>query len=448
MKQKTEYKFYGWRSGMVLCLFLLCVTGNVANAQQDSDNSASSIQPQDVKPTVLVMPAGSEGVALLGTDQHYLDLGTLQTRRRTFFMYGMGVSNSYLDSFTDNSPSQNSDQFLWSSHVAVINASDHSSFSIQYAPSFTKSVSGPSIREAYQSGTITFVQPIARNWALQLSSTNNYGTDLSRLLSPPAFTLNNGVPVPDPSSAIFQFGRGSVFATNDDAGLTWQKSPSQALHFSVQESYFSALDAGTSSMSTYAQASYSVATSARTAFNIGGNYDHRSFSNGGCDGYGFSLGITHQFGRYITLNFGGGPEFETAPCSKNRTIGGNYVVSISYPLSRRSRLGLTAGRTFMSNYLANTQYSDIGAVSYSRQLSETFQVTFNSGYARSVLTQAGVGAYVGYFAGADLAWKLTRSFSLGTEFRRFQQVSGGPVAGQNVALVTLGWNPLPVRIVK
>jgi hypothetical protein len=102
----------------------------------------------------------------------------------------------------------------------------------------------------------------------------------------------------------------------------------------------------------------------------------------------------------------------------------------------------------MTNYLANTQYSDVGVVSYARQLSEAFQVTFNSGYARSAFTQLGLGAYVGYFAGADLSWKFTRSFSLSAEYRRFAQVSGGPVLGQNVALVSLGWNPLPMRIVK
>jgi hypothetical protein len=435
---------------MVFCLLALSGSSIVLVAQQNPDKPAPSMESQDVKPAVLVMPTSSQDVALLGTDQRYLDLGTLQTRRRTFFMYGMGVSNSYIDTFEENFPSLNGDQFLWSSHFAIINASDHSSFSIQYAPSAIQSVSGPSIREVFQSGTITFAQPIARNWALQLSSANTYGTDLSRLLSPPGFALNNGVPVSDPSSAFFQFGRGNVLTTMNNAGLTWQRSPSQALHFSVQESYFSVLDAGTSTLSTFAQASYSVATSPRTAFSVGGNYEHRTFSNsnGGCDGYGFSLGISHQFGRYFTLALDGGPEFETPPCNKIRTIGGTYAVSISYPLSRMSRLGLTAGRTFMTNYLANAQYSDIGAVSYARQLSEAFQVTFNSGYARTVRTQTGLSAYVGYFASADLSWKLTRSFSLSTEYRRFEQVSGGPVLGQNVALVSLGWNPLPVRIVK
>jgi hypothetical protein len=431
---------------MVFGLFVLCVSAAVVVAQQDSDTSASSAQPQDVKPAVLVMPTSSGNVALLGTDQRYLDLATLQTRRRTFFMYGMGLSETYINSFRENYANQDTNQFLWSPHVALINASDHSSFSIQYAPSVIQSISDSSNRAVFQAGTITFGQPIAPNWMLQVSNTDTYGTDLSRLLSPPAFNVNNGVPVSDPSSAFFQFNRGPVFSTSNNAGLSWQRSPSQTLHFSVQESYFTVLDSGQSSMSTAAQVSYSVATSPRTAFIIGGNYYHQSASVGVCDGYGFNVGISHQIGRYINLEIAGGPEFETAPC--NKTLGGNYAINISYPLSRKSRVGLSAGRNYTTNYLANTQYSDIGAVSYTRQLSEAFQVNVNSGYARSVFLQTGLGAYVGYFVGADLTWKLSRFLSLGTEYRRFDQVSGGPTQGQNVALVSLGWNPLPVRIVK
>ena len=111
-------------------------------------------------------------------------------------------------------------------------------------------------------------------------------------------------------------------------------------------------------------------------------------------------------------------------------------------------MGLTANRSYMTNYLANTQWSDTVAATYGRQLSESFQINVNSGCARSVRTLAGLGTYVGYFAGADLSWKLSRTIALGTSYRRFEQVSGGPMQGQNAALISLEWNPLPTRIVK
>jgi len=114
-------------------------------------------------------------------------------------------------------------------------------------------------------------------------------------------------------------------------------------------------------------------------------------------------------------------------------------------------VGLAANRSYITNYLANTQWSDTGAVSYERQLSESFQINLNSGYARSVRTQTvqtALGTYVGYFVGADLSWKLSRTIALGTSYRRFEQVSGGTIQRQNVALISLGWNPLPMRIVK
>jgi hypothetical protein len=102
----------------------------------------------------------------------------------------------------------------------------------------------------------------------------------------------------------------------------------------------------------------------------------------------------------------------------------------------------------MTNYLANTQWSDTAGVSYARNLSEHFDINLNSGYARSVRAQAGLGAYVGYFVGAELSWKLSRTIALGTAYRRFEQVSGGAIQGPNVALISLGWNPLPMRFVK
>ena len=429
----------------MLCFFALSCTSATLFAQTP-DKPVPTADSQDVKPTVLAIPSYSQNIALLGTDQRYMDLGTLQARRRTFFMYGMGVSESYVHNFAENSGGQDNSQLFWSPHIAIINASNHSSFSIQYAPSVVQSTSGPSSRQVFHAGNITFGQPIAPNWALQLSSSNTYGTDSSRLLSPLAFDVNKGAPVVDPSSAVFQFNRGKVFTTANNVGLTWQRSASQAMNFSAGESYFLPLDGGPSSRSTFAQLSYSAAVSPRTSLNVGGNYHHQTFSPGSCDVYGFSFGISHQVGRHINLAAEGGPEFETSRCKKG--LGGNYGITISYPLSRRSRVGLTASRSYMTNYLANTLWSDTASASYGRQLSEFFEINLNSGYARSVRAQTGLGTYVGYFVGADLSWKLSRTIALGTTFRRFEQVSGGPIQGQNIAMITLGWNPLPVRIVK
>jgi len=445
MRQNKDSNLYGLWIRMVLCLFALCGSSTVLVAQQDP-GPVPSTDSQDVKPTALVLPSYSQNIALLGTDQRYVDLGTLQTRRRTFFMYGMGVSESYVHSFEENSVGQDNSQFLWSPHVAIINASNHSSFSLQYAPFVAQSTSGPSSRQVFHSGIISFGQPIAPNWVLQLSSSNSYGTDSSRLLSPLAFDVNNGVPIVDPGSAVFQFNRGKVFTTANNVGLTWQRSASQAMNFSLGESYFSSLEGGPSSSSTFAHVAYSAAVSPRTSFNVGGNYYHQEFSQGGCDGYGFSFGISHQVSRNINLSVAGGPEFSTARC--NNGSSGNYDITMSYTLSRRSRMGLTANRSYMTSYLANTKWSDTAAVTYGRKLSEAFEINLNSGYARSVRTQTGLGTYVGYFAGANLSWKLSRTISLETAYRRFEQVSGGPILGQNMAMITLGWNPLPVRIVK
>jgi hypothetical protein len=448
MKQNSDSNLNGSWMRMALCVLALMGTSSVVVAQQTPDQQAPSTGSQDVKPVVLATPTYSQNIALLGTDQRYVDLGTLQTRRRNFLMYGMGFSESYYDNFEENIANQDGSEFLWSPHVAIVNASNHSSFSFQYAPTLAQSTSGPSTRQVFHTGTITFGQPIARNWVLQLSSTNTYGTDATRLLSPLAFSVGKGVPVVDPNAAVFELNRGKVFTTANIADLSWQRNPSQSMNFSVQESYFSSPDNGQSSRSTFAQASYSVAVSPRTTFNLGANYFHQvfSFSAGSCDGYGVSIGVSHQIGHHINLTAGGGPEFVSAPCKKG--LGGNYGISISYPLSRRSRVGLTASRSYTTNYLPNTQSSDTASVSYERQLSEYFEVSIDSGYVRSVRTIAGLGAYVGYFAGAELSWKLTRTVSLGTAYRRFQQVSGGPNLGQNVALISLGWNPLPMRVVK
>ena len=445
MRQNKDSNLCSLWIRIVLCLLALSGTSTVLVAQQNLDNPAPSTDSQDVKPTALVLPSYSQNIALLGTDQRYLDLGTLQPRRRTFFMYGMGVSESYVHNFAENSAGQDNSQFLWSPHVAIINASNHSSFSLQYAPFVAESTSGPSSRQVFHAGTISFGQPIAPNWVLQLTSSNSYGTDSSRLLSPLPFDVNKGVPVVDPSSAVFQFNRGKVFTTADNVGLTWQRSASQAMSFSAGESYFSSLDGGPSSRSTSAQVSYSAAVSPRTSFNVGGNYFHQALSLGSCDGYGFSFGISRQVGRSINLSVAGGPEFETGRCKGSN---GNYELTMSYTLSRRSRMGLTAGRSYMTNYLANTKWSDTAAVSFGRRLSESFEINLDSGYARSVRAQTGLGTYVGYFVGANLSWKLSRTIALGTGYRRFEQVSGGPMLGQNMAMITLGWNPLPVRIVK
>ena len=446
MRHNRGSKLYNLGLRTALCLCALTCTSAFLFAQQTTDKPAPTADTQDVKPTVLVMPSYSQNIALLGTDQRYMDLGTLQTRRRTFFMYGMGVSESYVHNFAENSSAQDNSQFLWSPHLAVVNASNHSSFSIQYAPFVVQSTSGPSSRQVFHAGNIAFGQPIAPNWGLLLSSSNTYGSDTSRLLSPLAFDVNKGVPVADPSSAIFQFNRGKVFTTTNSAALTWQKSASQAISFSAQESYFSELDGGPSNNSTFAQVSYSAAVSPRTSVNVGANYYHQAFFVASCDGYGFTFGISRQVGRHLNLAVAGGPEFATASCNKG--LGGNYDISISYPLSRRSRVGLTAGRSYKSNYLANTKWSDTAAVSYARQLSQAFEINLDSGYARSVRAQTGLGSYVGYFVGANLSWKVSRTVALSTAYRRFEQVSGGPILGQNVALITLGWNPLPVRIVK
>jgi hypothetical protein len=218
------------------------------------------------------------------------------------------------------------------------------------------------------------------------------------------------------------------------------------MNFSFGESYFSSLDGGPHSSIVSGQVSYSVAVTPRTGLNFGGNYYH-GFTQGSCDSYGFSIGISRQISRHVNLSLGGGPEFATSPCSRGE-LGGNYVLTVSLPLSRTSRFGLTAGRTYTTTYLANTQWSDTAAVSYGRQLSEAIGLSLNSGYDRSVRSVAGLGAYVGYFAGADLSWRLSRSISLATAYRRFEQVSGGPQQGQNVAMISLGWSALPIRIVK
>jgi len=433
----------------MLCLLVLsCSTALVAQQNPDTPTPTTQTESQDVKPAALLMPSYSQSIALLGTDQRYVDLGTLQTRRRTFFMYGIGVSESYVNNFQENSASQDNSQFLLSPHVAIINASNRSSFSFQYAPFVVQSTSGPSSRQVFHAGNLSFGQPIAPNWMLQLSSSNTYGTDSSRLLSPLGFNVNKGVPVTDPNAAVFQLNRGKVFSTANDATFRWQRSPSQALSFSVQESYFSLIDTGTSNTVTLVQASYSAAVSPRTTVNVGGNYYHQTFSSGDCNGYGFTFGISHQVGRFLNLNLGGGPEFARAPCNHGLGLGGNYVVAITYPLSRTSRVGLMAGRSYTTTYVSNTQWTDTAAVSYSKQLSEFFQISLNSGYARSVRAPASLGAYVGYFAGADFSWRVSRTISLTTSYRRFEQVSGGPNQQQNEAIVSLGWNPLPVRIVR
>lgn len=439
---------------IALCLFALSGSGVALLAQQNSNSQTSSTQSlsqsqtqsQDVKPVILAMPSYSQNIALLGTDQRYIELASLEAKRRTFFVYGMGVSESYNDNSQGNSGGQDSSQLLWSPHVGFINANNYSSFSFQYAPTVLESTSGPSIHQVFQDGTISYSQPIAPNWAMQLSSSNTYGTDLSRLLSPLGFNVNKGVPITDPSTAIFQLNRGNVLTTSNDAGFRWQRSPSQEMSFSVQESYISLLDAGTSSSSTFAQVSYSAAMSARTAFSVGANYYHQVNTGGGCNGYGFTFGISHQVSRYLNLSISGGPEFADAPC--NNGLGGNYTVSMSYPLSRKSRVGLSAGRSYTTNYLSDTQWTDTGAVSYGRQLSEALQVSLNSGYARSVRTPTSLPTYVGYFGGADLSWRVSRTISLTTSYRRFQQVSGGPNQEQNVGIISLGWNPLPTRIVR
>src|SRR5271169_6632962 len=215
MKKKSYRKVSGSGMRMLLGLVVLSGTGTILVAQQNPDQTAPPTDSQDVKPAVLVLPSYSQNIALLGTDQRYMDLGTLQTRRRTFFMYGMGFSESYYDNFQENAASQDGSQLLWSPHVAIVNASNHSSFSIQYAPTVAQTTSGPSTHQVFQTGSISFSQPIARNWVVQLSSTNTYGTDATRLLSPLAFDVNKGVPVADPSSAVFQLNRGNVFTTAD-----------------------------------------------------------------------------------------------------------------------------------------------------------------------------------------------------------------------------------------
>jgi hypothetical protein len=448
MRQNRDRNLYSLWMGKVLCLFALSACSTVLLAQQTPDQQQDpSTQSQDVKPAILAMPSYSQNIALLGTDQRYMDLETLQTRRRTFFIYGMGVSETY-DYFGGNSAVQNSNLLVWSPHFAIINASNHSSFSVQYAPSVSQSTSGPSSHQVFQSGAISFGEPIARNWVLQLSSSNTYGTDSSRLVSPLAFNVNQGVPVVDPNSAVFQFNRGDVLTTANDAVLIWQRSPSQSMNFTAGESTLSSLDGRLSNTSTFTIVSYSAAVSQHTSLNVGGNYYHR-FSLGSCDSYGLTFGFSHQLGRNMNLSLAGGPEFETAPCNKTLgPLGGNYAITIAYPLSRRSRVGLTASRSYATNYLANTQWTDTAAVSYSRQLSETFDISLNSGYARSVLSQTSLGTYAGYFAGTDLSWKLSRTVALRGEYRRFGQVSGGPLKSQNVAMITLGWSPLPTRIVK
>ena len=446
MRQNSDSNLFGSWMRMAVCLFVLSSCSTVLVAQENPDKPAPSTESHDVKPATLMMPNYSQNIALLGTDQRYVDLETLQTRRRTFFMYGMGVSESYVNSFQENSGGQDNSQFLLSPHVAIINASNHSSFSLQYAPSVLQSTSGVPSRQVFHAGTISFGQPIAPNWVLQLSSSNSYGTDSSRLLSPLAFEVNKGVLVVDPSSAVFQLNRGKVFATANNVGFTWQRSASQVMSFSAGESYFSSLDAGPSSSSTSAQVSFSAAASLRTSFNVGGNYYHQALSLVSCDGYGFSVGVSRQVGRNINLSAAAGPEFVTAGCGQG--VSGNYLITISYTLSRRSRMGLTANRSYMTNYLANTQWSDTVAATYGRQFSESFQINVNSGCARSVRTLAGLRTYVGYFAGADLSLKLSRTIALGTSYRRFEQVSGGPMQGQNAALISLEWNPLPTRIVK
>jgi len=436
----------------VLCLIVGASSSQFLLAQQqqpqqqqqpDQAPPSPAPWPQDVTPVVLQLPSNPQTIALLGTDQRFVDLEALQTRRRTFFMYGMGITESYSDNFGGGTG--NSSEALWSPHVALINASNHSSISFQYAPSLAETTSGPSEHELFHTGSFSFSQPIAPNWFLQFGSSNTYGTDGVRLLSPLGFEVKDGVPMTDPSSAVFQLERDKVFTSSNNLNLGWQRSPSQAMNFSFGESYFSSLNGGPHSSIAFGQASYSVAVTPRTGLNLGGNYYH-GFTQGSCDSYGFTVGISHQLSRHVNISLGGGPEFASSPCSKG--LGGNYTITVSLPLSRVSRLGLTAGRSYTTTYLANTQWSDTAAASYGRQLSEAIGISLNSGYDRSVRTVAGLGAYVGYFAGADFSWKLARTIALTASYRRFEQVSGGPDQGQNVAMISLGWNALPIRIVK
>lgn len=427
------------------CLLALSVSSTVLVAQQSSEQTGSSMQGEAVNPVVLETPSSSQTIALLGTDQRYMDLETLQTRRRTFLVYGMGISDSYTTGFQANS-GQDRHEFLWNSHIALVNASNHSALSFQYAPTLLHGISGPLGDQVFHVGTIAFGQPITRNLTFQVNTTNTYGTDLARLLSPSAFSVNGRVPIADPSSAVFQFNRGNVFASQNSINLSLQRSPSQSLNFSTEHSYLSLLGQGQHTNASFAQISYFVAISRTTSFNVGSNYHYEIFPVGSCSGYGFSLGISHRFGRYIDMDLRGGPEFEAARC-KGRGAGANYGLSISYPLSRRSRVGLAASRSYTNRYLANAQWTDSAAITYNRQLSESFQMNLNSGYARSVLT-SNQGAYGGYFVDAEVSWNVSRTLAFGTGYKRFQQVSGGPTQGQNVGLVSLRWNPLPTRIVK
>jgi hypothetical protein len=97
---------------IVFCLFALSGCSSVLVAQQTPDTPPPSTDSQDTTPVVLVMPSASQNIALLGTDQRFMDLGTLQTRRRAFFLYGTGISESYIDNFEAVPGGQASSEFL------------------------------------------------------------------------------------------------------------------------------------------------------------------------------------------------------------------------------------------------------------------------------------------------------------------------------------------------
>jgi len=74
MRQNKDSNLCSLWIRIVLCLFTLSGTSTVLVAQQNLDKPAPSTDSQDVKPTVLVLPSYSQNIAILGTDQRYMDL--------------------------------------------------------------------------------------------------------------------------------------------------------------------------------------------------------------------------------------------------------------------------------------------------------------------------------------------------------------------------------------
>jgi hypothetical protein len=461
---------------------LLLAAGHPAVAQDQTSSSSSSAQngsqsgsKPDVPPETPVRPNTDSYAVSLGTGQvislsgdqqgagnatsgetpvslaEYADGLRVKTAGNDFrnqFFYGSSVSGFYTNGF----PGSGYNNVLSSSvspYMGVLIPTKTGSYMLQYAAVIDPNTEGPNGMQAYHAMTFSAQGALTRRWYWAFNSSASYGSELARAQGSLGYSVVQGTPVVNTSSAATLFPANNVSFIGDTATLTWLESRRDRISFTglynysgIEGLHLTSGDIGNHENLLGTVVGWTHAVNSR--FDVRAYGDANTVLNGPvCNSFGGGVGATVRMSHSVVFDGQVGPQRNSASCGGQQNIA--FSASLVKGLRNGDRIYASGGRVFTTAYRTNGFWEDNAAVGFAKGIRRVTLVG-EAGYLRGEALSSTVASYQGYFVAPRLRLKINNSMGFSAGYRVFNETGGGlPSGNLRFALVSIDWYPAAIH---